>query len=502
MDMPEAGQHDTHSGPPDSTQDALQRWAGRLSHKIFPIFDHTAGSIEAIDESSGASIDRFCSTILYDPGVMLAMLRKVNASPRQRLAADVTSIENAAMMIGLDNVKNIPSRLPQIKLPARTPAERGYVQVVSRAYHAGYQAYDWAVRRADMVPKEVFVAAFLHDIGEMALWLDGGEEMLRIQELVHEEHMPADEAQYVVLGFSVEQLSLELARRWRLPEFIQQTLHAESADHSRVLGVMLASQLARQAELNWYSPASLACIENVADFLEVSYATASHLVHQNAVKAARETEHYGAWPAAANLPLIHVPEFEEQGADGTFVSDGLDVKPVHFCLVPQRDIYDQICRRLREFDGIHDVNSLIEVAMRGFHDGLGLNRVVFAILSLDHSQLHARHLAGTDNDPVFSQFAIALEPANLFTHIIKKQQSVWINDDNRKRFWPMVPVALQRLIRTDSFMASSIFARGKSVGMFYADRHLTECHLDIECYNRFKHLSRLVAAGIERLSGQ
>lgn len=495
--MTETGQQASQS-----TLDVVEEWAARLSHKVFPIFEKTAADMAAIDESNGGSIDRVCKNILFDAGAVLALLRKANSMTRGPLSSDINTAESAAMMIGLHNLRAMPGKLPRVKVPAGNEIEQGYLQVVSRAYHAGYQAYEFACHRADMTPKEVFIAAFMHDIGKMALWLNGGDEMPRIQKLMIEEHMPVDEAQYVVLGFSLDELSLALARRWGLPEFVQDALQAEKAVNKRVLAVMLAAQLSRHAEKSWYSQETCDCLENIAEYLEMSFQSTVDLVHKNAVAAARETEHLGAWHAAANLPMIYEPPVEEQTEDGVLAIDekSNDVIPVHFCMMPQKNIFEDVEKRIREFAGITNINSLLELAMHGYHEGLGLNRVVFAMLSKDRSQLQARHLAGTDNDPMFSQFAIQLEPVNLFTHIMKKQQSLWINDSNRERFFPMVPSNVRRMIKTDSFMASSIFAKDKSIGMIYADRHLGDSHIDELCYNRFKQLSRLVAAAIEHLS--
>lgn len=482
--------------------DVVDEWAAKLSGIVFPIFEKTAQLMNGIDESSGFSMDRVCHDVLFDAGAVLALLRKANSMTRGPLASDVTTAENAAMMIGLHNLKELPKKLPRIQLPANDSMQQGFLQIVSRAYHAGYQSYEFAARRADMTPKEVFIAAFMHDIGKMALWLNGGDEMRQIQKLVYEEYMPLDEAQYVVLGFSTDELSLALARRWNLPELVQDALQAEKATNKRVLGVMLAVQLARYAEHSWYSQQACECIENIAEYLEMSYESAVSFVHKNAINAARETEHLGTWHAAANLPMIYIPAVEEQTEDGVVAIDkqSNEAAPVHFCLVPQHDVYQEVENKIRKFSNISNVYELLELGMHGYHEGLGLNRVVFAMLSKERDQLQARHLAGTDNDPMFSQFAIQLEPANLFTHIMKKQQSVWINDENRERFFPLVPTDVRRLIKTESFMASSIFAKEKPIGLIYADRHLGDSHLDSHTYERFKRLSRLIAAAIEYLS--
>jgi hypothetical protein len=205
------------------------------------------------------------------------------------------------------------------------------------------------------------------------------------------------------------------------------------------------------------------------------------------VEAARETGYYGAIPAASLLPLIPVPEEEDEESE---------IK--HFCLTPQHDVYADVVREIQTNGESINLNALMGLVMKGLHDGLGLNRSVFAMLGQDRSSVRARYLSGTDNDPEFSQFELSLETSHLFTHLMKKQQSVWINDDNRDQFWKFVPDSFKELIKTDSFYASSVFIDGKPIGLFYSDRHIADCHLDEDSYKHFKSLVHLAGKTLEK----
>ncbi|KPK38959.1 MAG: hypothetical protein AMJ69_07010 [Gammaproteobacteria bacterium SG8_47] len=134
--------------------------------------------------------------------------------------------------------------------------------------------------------------------------------------------------------------------------------------------------------------------------------------------------------------------------------------------------------------------------MKGMHDGVGLNRVVFAVLSSDRQSLTARSIVGAENDPVFNRFAMRLNPPNLFTRLLEKQQAIWVNDDTRAKVWPLLPVEFRKLIATNTFFAMSLFINDKPIGMFYADRHSDACQLDETSYNQFKQLVTLVSRSL------
>jgi len=478
----------------DIDKPGLEGWVELLSDIRFPILDRTASSVVGIKTSDGMPMDRFCDSMLHDPGTVLTMLRWANSLPRGRLSSDVTTLESAAMMIGLDKVKRLPSEMDMLQLPAADEHMRAYMHVASRSFHAAYQAYDWAIRRADMVPKESFVAGFLNNIGTMAILLNGGDEINRIRDVIANDDMSADEAQYLVLGFSIKQLSHALAVRWKLPELVIDTLSADKATNPRVYGVMLACQLARLAEEGWYTQEMTDCIEHVAEHLDRDFSSTVSITHQNVVSAARESDWYGVIHAAALLPII--PEFELDN-EGNQIS--IEVNDHHhFCLMPQLDVYQEIISQIQTQARELNLNSLMNLVTRCLHDGLGLNRVVFTMLEgLEHEQLNARYMLGTDNDPEFNQFKISLVPSNLFTHVMKKSQSIWLNTGNKEKYWKLVPESLKKIINTSSFFAGSVFVDDKPIGLFYADRHIGDCQLDEASYKRFKVLVQLVGKAIE-----
>lgn len=473
----------------------LDGWVERLADIKFPILGVTAKSVVAMKSSTGMSVDKFCDSMLHDPGTVLTMLRWANSLPRGRLSSEVTTLESATMMIGLEKIKRLPSEMTALQLPAEDEHMRAYMHVASRAFHAGYQAYDWASRRADMVPKESFVAGFMNNIGTMAILLNGGEEINQIRDVIENDDMSADEAQYLVLGFSLKQLSHALALKWKLPELVVDALMADKATNPRAYGVMLACQLARLAESGWYSPEMMDCTQSVANYLELGHDRATSIIHQNAISAARESDWYQVIPAATLLPRI--PEFELD-SDGNVIALDDKPEPQHFCLMPQVDVFNDLVENIRSKASLIDLSTLMSLSMRAMHDGLGLNRVVFAMLEgVEHDELKARYMTGTDNDPEFNQFEISLVPVNLFTHVMKKAQSIWLNDANKDKYLKLVPEKLKEIIRTESFFAGSVFVDDKPIGLFYADRHTEDCHLDEMAYKRFKVLIQLVGKAIE-----
>jgi hypothetical protein len=170
------------------------------------------------------------------------------------------------------------------------------------------------------------------------------------------------------------------------------------------------------------------------------------------------------------------------------------------CLIPQTDLFKKALYGLHHGIGKLELNNLMRLAVHGMRDGIGLNRVVFALLTKHPDKLVSRYSIGSDNDPNFSRFEISLDRPHLFTRLLEKQASLWINADNCTKFWPSIPGHFKTLIKTTSFFAMSIHVDDKPVGLFYADRRNADCELDETAYKQFRQICQLVAKGLANLA--
>lgn len=485
---------------------ALNAWADKLQHATFPALPSSSEKLAQLSASDDADMWRLAQVVEKDPGLTISLLRRVNDSNNKRLRSEVTTVEHGLMMLGMSQIRSLPGAVPLIDRVGEPMGRQRAMQLIARGHHAAHQARELARLRKDFEPDEIYLVAMLHNLGETLLWLYAPAKMTQIEELTAQQQMEPEEAQYVVLGFGLDHLTLALARRWGLPDMLQESLKGESAQKPRIYGIMLATQLARKAERGWYRAETTAVLEQIGDYLGHGFAETASRIHRFAAEAAHATACYRALPAAALLLLPSQPEAApgwkpdptEEGQPQQEAQSSATGDATTFCLLPQHHILRQSLLELE--GGIRNGNltlqQVLSLAMDGMHDGIGLNRVVFALLTKERHQLRARAIAGADNDPVFKRFVIELNGAHLFTRLMEKPQSLWLNDENRVKFWPLVPKAFQRTVRTNNFYLLSVFVKDKPVGLFYADRHAASCQLDARAYHRFKQLGLLTAKAL------
>lgn len=471
----------------------IKDWLRRAESKPIPVMPHTIDLLRKLAQQEDVPIQTIVELIELDPGLTVQLFRQCNSKGKNKLQREVTSVQQALMLLGTRPATNMAMQLPTLDKTLAEPARYQLLRTFCRAHHASQQAVLWARHRHDMTPDEVAVATQLHFLGEMILSMYAPEKLQEIFQLRKADNIASEEAQYLVLGFTLDQLSIELAKIWGLPSLVIDALQCENAQHPRAYGIMLAVQLARGAAISWYSEKTRKIEEQAAEWLKLPMDQIISEAHQLAIKLARVTHYDGVLQTAALLPLI---DSEDQPLQKRAARHETAAA---VCLIPQVAVLrDSLNRMQQTAKRSEPQESLLRIAAEAMHDGIGLNRVVFASIDPKDESLHARLILGSDNDPIFNRFQIKLRSGNLFYHLMEKSQAICINDSNREQFWPLVPLEVQKLLGTDSFMAMSIAVRNKVIGIFYADRHTSDCQLDANSYLYFKKVCSLVAQAIEQ----
>ena len=475
------------------TADVLQDVLTRIGNNHIPVMERTILALKKISANENSTTEQISHVVSRDPGLTIYLLRVCNTKSNSSLRSEITSISQALMMLGVAQVNKLPAKLPSLDQQLKEPAKSRLLMTFSRAFHAAEQATEWARYRRDMNTDEIFVAAQIHFIGEMALAMLYPEKLEEIDRMRRRRQIASEEAQYLVLGFAINQLSYELARKWDLPSLALEALKPENAKYPRAYSIMLAVQLSRAAAVDWHGGKTQVIQKQVAEFLDIPIAKIVSANHKLAVDVAHATNLYGVRPAAALLPMLNDP-LEEEMVQSKNPNDHADI-----CLIPQRPALQSVKESIQNVESKITLKELIHLVLSGMHDGIGLNRVLFATRNEDTKMMIPYAIKGADNDPAFNRFSIKLDKKNLFSRLMQKTQAIVINDKTRATFWELVPKEFKKLIVTNSFVAMSIYVKEKEIGIFYADRHTQDCQIDDASYRLFKSLCTSAIETMERM---
>lgn len=472
-------------------------WLERLKGDDLPVLRRTAKELARLaTQGEKASVAEIADAILLDPLATLKVLQVANSLRRGRFGSEITTIEHAVMMLGLPPFFARFGNLPVVedRLGDQPQALQRLLSLLSRSHHAAVYAGDWAVWHKDMKAEEIYIAALLQGWIQTLLWLCAPDAAAECERRALHAAIPLEAAQAEVLGVAPHELQSALAQAWHLPELLLDLMGAVDPDmRTRAFGVNLAVSVARHSDQDWYGNELAADFESAGAFLHLPVDAASSMVHRSAVAAARHWEWYGVAPAAARLPMLpgRLPQAAAEAQP-----DGDDV-----CLMPQHGKLERCMTEIAaHLDATLNLHDMMALVLKGMHDGIGLNRVVFALLSADRSKVKAKYVLGAGAGSPLRNFEFGMNVPHLFARLMEKMQGVWLNGTNRAKFEPLIPAEIRALTGDGEFFAMSVFVRDKAVGFFYADRGHGSCALDEHSYREFKQLCLRAAQGLGYLA--
>jgi HD-like signal output (HDOD) protein len=245
-------------------------WVAYLSHVQPPVLRHTMQELEQMRANADRVNGRvLASVILQDPMMTLRVLAYIENHRRRSQTADITTIEHALMMIGIDPFFREFEYLPLVEdsLKSHPHALIGLLKVIHRARRASHWAREWAVIRHDLDVDEITVATLLHDIAEILMWCFAPGLALEVRDRQAKDRaLRSSVAQQQTYNVELHELQLALAKAWHLPQLLITLMDHAKADHPRVRNVTLAVDLARHSANSWDDPAlpdDFAAIENL-----------------------------------------------------------------------------------------------------------------------------------------------------------------------------------------------------------------------------------------------
>jgi HD-like signal output (HDOD) protein len=233
----------------------LETWLLFFSGADLPVLRHTARQLdqmrEKIDRVNGREVAR---VVLQDPLMTVKVLAFIQPLAGKSLRSEITTIASAVMMVGVEPFFDKFKDMNTVEglLKTEPQAMLGTLQIIRRVQRAAHYAHEWALWRQDMNVEEVTIAALLHDLAEILLWVFAPKLAIDIREMQKADRsLRSAVAQERVLGIQLIDLQLALCRTWHLPKLLSNLIDSSHADHPRIRNVLLAADLARHSANGW-----------------------------------------------------------------------------------------------------------------------------------------------------------------------------------------------------------------------------------------------------------
>jgi HD-like signal output (HDOD) protein len=472
--------HGNGSARAAGTGKTLDGWVESLRDKEMPIFSHTAQRLNRALDDHRSGVMELSRIILEDPSLTAKLLRLSNSSYYNPTRQHLATITRAIVLMGIDVIRELAFACSFIEAILSQTTKRQVNREIARALHAGVQAKSFAVLAGDPSPEEVFIAALLHNIGHIAFWCFEQNEGDEIARLVREDHIDPEKAERQVLGFRLRQLGAALSRTWKLGGLTEEAFAATG--HSRRTEIVrIACEVAKISEEGWETTGILNRLATVAEITGKTPQQIQVQAKMNADNAVKLAAQFGAKEASAYIPTATQMPPSDDGEDNPGGAGGK-------CETALLQIMQDVTNIL---SGEIDLNVLFEMLIEGIYRGLDMDRVLFALLTPDRKLLREKSSLGWP--PIESrgplQISVDGTPANLFSFALNRNEHVWAKKDAVSPLAELFTPSIQSRFACDECCLSPISLNKKTIGVFYADRAVTQRPVTQDAFDGFRQLT-------------
>jgi hypothetical protein len=292
-------------------------------------------------------------------------------------------------------------------------------------------------------------------------------------------------AEKAVLGFSLFQLSQALVEEWKLSSLLLEIYRGEKESVAPEC-VLAAWRWCRALESGWEGHKVRQELERLAEWLGWDAATTMALLAKLSREARETAQLFGSQACADTIPVPPLADDEGLFAkivacgreeDGGVDGEGLDENP---------DIQLECLRSLTALALEGSLSEMFSALVRGLHDGVGLDRVVFCSMEAG-DQVQGKLGAG---DPEFAdrfRFTLRRQMADSLSRALEQGGFVEnvLSDPSRRP--GILPESLGSL-RGTPFLFGVLQLGGRTLGAIYADRGTSGRVLSDSAVEGFRHL--------------
>ncbi|WP_026258842.1 HDOD domain-containing protein [Uliginosibacterium gangwonense] len=469
---------------------SLEGWVDRIRDQDMPVFGRTVQEVRTVTEDELASAGRLSRAILQDAALTAKVLKLGNSVMFNPQHQGVSTVSRAIVVLGFDLVGQIVLSIQLVDALLSGGLRERVAAEMARCFHAAVQARTAAIAKGSKAPEEVFIAALLGHVGEMAFWCFGGNAAKELDaRLIDQPDEKPEDLQLDILGFRLRSLTAALTKEWRLGPLVSAVAEPSGKPGADEQAIHAGYRLAMAVEQGWDTPAARAALAEYAEYVGQPLADITEDLTNNAVEAARVAAQFGAAEAARLIPIP---------AQGGLVDIAAEVAQV---TDPAPDPLLQL-KILRDLSmllaGKPSLNDVLQLVLEGIYRGLGMSRAVFALQSADRTKVLGKVALGRDSDKLAAKFAFPLDnrPGEIVNVLFSKARPFFlqgaapegINIDR-----------LQAVTGRNEGLIAPIVATGKVIGLFYADRAPANPP-DEETWQGFLHFAQQASLSFEHVA--
>lgn len=284
--------------------------------------------------------------LLNDPAIAASVLREVARQVRLKSHINISSLGHCQSLLGTESIGTIVRLLRSLPAESKDVEELHYREALVTSLHAAAHIGDWQRLQPLIHFEQCYVSALLMRLPEWTLWRQAPKEMKMLEALISRYAIARPEAEKLVFGCTLYEITVKIAQEWRLSDVLvnalnagrlpemkklmrwarktlkQRSAHISYRDEgvhrievSDTMRAFIANNIAVEARSDWHGKGMRRCVMLLAAYFEISEEAAWTRIRDTALALAREvpdpmTAQLAAgllWPAKATPPR-RIPE--------------------------------------------------------------------------------------------------------------------------------------------------------------------------------------------------
>lgn len=513
-----------------------------------------AGSVQTLTRQikTGASLGEMSETLERDPALAYHVF--VAANQKNRNAdTEILNAQHVMSQLGLQGL--IDSLKPLLKLPLEehNAYHSAYYQAQLNSLFAAKIAAHFAEVTGISGAERMQWACMLAGTPHWLMWRGAYPEMRELEHRNLTGRTPLKTSEMEVLGCHLEdlyrmqgrellltspsQLALESAQLPSLQEWatlLRPDYKQQLEDNPRLkflrrqphVLIACCQHLVSQLEQGWGQRRSLRAMGMLAHLsgldLQDAYARCrqialqlSHSFPLRDVKAPALGLLYSPHdPSLPRPPLICITQAQLQ-ADASRAqpalppasvgkprpTGGVTLSHQHVEIAPRRINQRLMSELLEQFSaevsGFKDIHHILLTCNRALHEALGMRRAFICVLNKNGDTLRAVYNVGVETDHPIRRLSIPLTGNRFFSKLLQKPSSLKVDAYNYGQVRNMLSQDVLSTLGNKNFMAMSLFARNKPIGVVYSDTSQEELQISENEYEVFKKICHFTSEAID-----
>lgn len=460
--------------------EALETISRRLrKDDKLPVLPQILTKVREVTRDPQSSASDLAEIILKDQALTGKLLKIVNSSYYRQGTRKVTTVTQAIVVLGFENVRNITLAASVHDVLSRFMTQEMMVDFWAHSLATGVMAQMLAQKRGLPITEEAFVGGLLHDVGKLILAQYFPNEYGQVWRLM--KPGPAYlHAERNVMSVDHVDVGVELASKWRFDETLTSCIRfhhdlgvAARDDRYQVArfvhyGNLLATGLFREVEGD-----RSAVLQGMFRQALPIVGVAGDVVQE---MLSSVTERMEELAQCFDIPMKELPKLPPQFRAETVVAAEAAAQAAS---IATTDLQAELMRQQQWMAYLTSIsealvaepgaNKVLRTILEAATKGLGVERAVLATCDAQKGRVRVLLAEGEPVGPELLQFETPLSGNGILARAIVEGRSQNVPDTDLPVYAAMVAQDERRVLRSRALAAIPVRRKGQVVGALLAD---------------------------------